>query len=101
MGGGSCSPTSCDGAGAPRGVRYEGGAPGSGAATRNDGSQTMYAVIRAGGKQHRVKAGDVIEIELVRRADSGQLTFSPLLVVDDDGVTHVGKDIAKAQVTAK
>ena len=61
----------------------------------------MYAVIRAGGKQHRVKPGDVIEIDLVRRADSGQLTFTPLLVVDDDGKTHVGKDVAKAQVTAK
>ena len=26
----------------------------------------MYAVIKAGGKQHRVKAGDVIEVEIER-----------------------------------
>jgi large subunit ribosomal protein L21 len=61
----------------------------------------MYAVIRAGGKQHRVKPGDVIEIDLVRQADSGELSFTPLLVVDDDGKTHVGKDLGKAKVTAK
>jgi large subunit ribosomal protein L21 len=61
----------------------------------------MYAVIRAGGKQHRVKPGDVIEIDLVRQADSGELSFTPLLVVDDDGKTHVGKDLGKARVTAK
>ena len=26
----------------------------------------MYAVIKTGGKQHKVKAGDVIEVELIR-----------------------------------
>jgi large subunit ribosomal protein L21 len=59
----------------------------------------MYAVIRAGGKQHKVKAGDVIEVELMRGAGE-TVTFQPLLVVDDDGKTHVGKEVAKAVVTA-
>lgn len=60
----------------------------------------MYAVIKAGGKQHKVKAGDVLEVELMH-ADDGSVTFTPLLVVDDDGKTHVGKEAAKATVTAK
>jgi large subunit ribosomal protein L21 len=60
----------------------------------------MYAVIKTGGKQHKVAAGDVIEVE--RRVAEGEtLTFQPLLVVDDDGKAHVGKEIAKAVVTAK
>jgi large subunit ribosomal protein L21 len=60
----------------------------------------MYAVIRSGGKQHKVKPGDIIEIEVIR-ADGDSVTFQPLLVVDDDGTTHVGKDAEKATVTAK
>ena len=60
----------------------------------------MYAVIKAGGKQHKVKAGDVLEIELMH-ADGDTVTFQPLLVVDDDGTTHYGKEAAQAVVTAK
>ena len=60
----------------------------------------MYAVIKTGGKQHRVTAGDVIEVERLV-AEGETITFQPLLVVDDDGKTHVGKEIAKATVTAK
>jgi large subunit ribosomal protein L21 len=60
----------------------------------------MYAVIKAGGKQHKVQAGDVIEVEKI--VHEGQtVTFQPLLVVDDDGTTHVGGEAAKATVTAK
>jgi large subunit ribosomal protein L21 len=60
----------------------------------------MYAVIKTGGKQHKVKPGDVIEVEYLHGADE-TLTFHPLLVVDDDGHTHVGKEAAAAVVTAK
>ena len=60
----------------------------------------MYAVIKTGGKQHKVKAGDVIEVEYLQ-ADGDTVTFQPLLVVDDEGKTHVGKEAEKAVVTAK
>jgi len=60
----------------------------------------MYAVIKAGGKQHRVQPGDVIEIELMHAKDD-EVEFHPLLVVDDDNKTHVGKEVAKAVVTGK
>ena len=58
----------------------------------------MYAVIKTGGKQHKVKAGDVIEVEHLPAGE--RITFHPLLVVADDGHTHYGKDAAKAVVTA-
>jgi large subunit ribosomal protein L21 len=61
----------------------------------------MYAVIKAGGKQHRVKAGDVIEVELVHGQPGDAVEFHPLLVVDDDGKAHHGKDVAKAVVVGK
>lgn len=61
----------------------------------------MYAIIRAGGKQAKVKAGDVIEIERVK--DVGDtMSFVPLLVVDDDGnaVSDRGT-LADASVSAE
>jgi len=61
----------------------------------------MYAVIKSGGKQHKGKTGDVLEVELLGTDDGDSITFTPLLVVDDDGKSHVGKDIAKATVEAK
>ena len=61
----------------------------------------MYAVIKTGGKQHKVKTGDVLEVELLGTDEGDTVMFTPLLVVDDDGKSHVGKDIAKATVQAK
>jgi large subunit ribosomal protein L21 len=60
----------------------------------------MYAVIKAGGKQHKVKPGDVVEVEYLH-AEGDTVTLHPVLVVDDDGKTHVGKEIERAVVTAK
>jgi large subunit ribosomal protein L21 len=60
----------------------------------------MYAVIKTGGKQQKVKAGDIIEVEHLS-AEGETVTFHPLLVVDDDGKTHYGKDAQGAVVTAK
>ena len=60
----------------------------------------MYAVIKAGGKQHKVQPGDVIEVELMH-SSGDTVSFTPLLVVDDEGGAHVGKEASKAKVTAK
>lgn len=61
----------------------------------------MYAIIRAGGKQHKVAPGDVIEIELVKEG-SDSVEFTPLLVVDDSGTTRSDKgDLSGARVVGK
>jgi large subunit ribosomal protein L21 len=60
----------------------------------------MYAVIKTGGKQHKVQVGDVIEVEKIVH-EGETVTFQPLLVVDDEGATHVGAEASKATVTAK
>jgi large subunit ribosomal protein L21 len=61
----------------------------------------MYAIIRAGGKQAKVRSGEVLEIERVK-GDDEKLTFSPLLVVDDEGNAVSDRAaLAKASVTAK
>ena len=60
----------------------------------------MYAVIRVGGKQERVKAGDVIEVEFMHVDPGSQVEFEPILLVDDQGKAHHGKDLSKAKVVA-
>ena len=61
----------------------------------------MYAVIRTGGKQYKVKVGDLIDVERLDGEDGASLELEPLLVVDDDGnVTSAADDLAKAKVTA-
>jgi large subunit ribosomal protein L21 len=61
----------------------------------------VYAVIRTGGKQYKVKVGDLIDVEKLGGDDGASLELEPLLVVDDDGnVTSAAGDLAKAKVTA-
>lgn len=61
----------------------------------------MYAVIRAGGKQHKVAKGDVIEIERVK-GSSDTVEFTPLLVVDDKGKLRSDRsELSKARVMGK
>lgn len=60
----------------------------------------MYAIIRAGGKQAKVAEGDVIDIERIK--DSDDVSFTPLLIVGDDGSVVSDKDaLSKASVTAE
>lgn len=61
----------------------------------------MYAIIRTGGKQAKVKPGDVIEVERLKQPGD-QVTFTPLLVVDDEGNAITDrKRLAEATVTAR
>ena len=62
----------------------------------------MYAVIKTGGKQYRVKAGDVIKIEQLP-GDVGQaINFAEvLLIADGDQITTGQPMINNAVVTAE
>ncbi len=60
----------------------------------------MYAIIRAGGKQSKVSEGDVLDVERLKA--TGEVTFTPLLVVKDDGtVISDAKKLEKAKVTVE
>lgn len=61
----------------------------------------MYAVIKTGGKQQRVHAGDVIEVEFLKVDPGSAVEFQPLIVIDDDGKAHHGKGLSKAKVVAR
>ena len=60
----------------------------------------MYAIIRTGGKQTKVREGDVIDVERLRA--EGEVSFTPLLVVDDAGTVFSHRDALKgARVVAR
>jgi large subunit ribosomal protein L21 len=60
----------------------------------------MYAIIRAGGKQQKVRQGDVLDIE--RLKETGEVIFTPLLIVKDDGtMISDAKKLEKAKVTVE
>ncbi len=59
----------------------------------------MYAVIRTGGKQYRVAEGERLEVERLG-ADDGDVTFTPLLLVDGATVL-AGRDVGDASVSAR
>jgi large subunit ribosomal protein L21 len=61
----------------------------------------MYAVVRVGGKQERVEPGDVIEVEFMKADPGDSVELDPIVVFDDAGKAHVGKDLSKARVKAK
>ena len=61
----------------------------------------MYAVIRTGGKQHRVAEGQRLDVERLGAAVGDDLSFVPVLVVDGGTVTSLPGDLSSASVAAR
>ncbi len=61
----------------------------------------MYAIVKTGGKQHKVAVGDVVQVEKLAGAAGGTLTLPALLVVDGDTVTSDADALAKVTVSAE
>ena len=61
----------------------------------------MYAIVRSGGRQHKVAVGDVVEIDKVDDEVGSSLKLQPLLLVDGDTVTSDRGALDKASVTAE
>jgi large subunit ribosomal protein L21 len=58
------------------------------------------AVIATGGKQYLVSEGEVLEVELIKKADK-TASFQALLVIDGDKTTVGAPFIDKIAVTAE
>ncbi len=57
----------------------------------------MYAIIETGGKQYRVQAGDVIDVERLSAVSEEQpeVVFDRVLMVDDGGDVKVGSPVVE------
>ncbi len=58
----------------------------------------MYAIIRTGGKQYKVKAGDRIKVELLKKSQGDEFDMEEVLFVGGEK-SHLGKPLlSKAKV---
>jgi large subunit ribosomal protein L21 len=55
----------------------------------------MYAVIKTGGKQHRVSEGDVLKIEKLEGQKGDIIVFGEVLLVSKEDQTRVGTPIVE------
>jgi len=53
----------------------------------------MYAIIKSGGKQYRVKKDDVIDVELLEGEPGAQIEFNEVLLVSDGSKVDVGNPV--------
>ncbi len=61
----------------------------------------MYAVVRTGGKQHKVSVGDELNVELLNGGTGEEITLPALLLVDGSTVTTDVQALAGVSVTAE
>ena len=60
-----------------------------------------YAIIKTGGKQYKVAAGDVIEVEKLELEPGKETTFSDVLLYSDGKETKTGTGSVVAEVVAQ
>ena len=62
----------------------------------------MYAVIKSGGKQHKVAEGEIITIEKIDAEEGSSIEFPEVLAVNKEGNLQVGKPLLEgAKVVGK
>lgn len=61
----------------------------------------MYAIIRSGGKQYRVQAGDTVRVEKLNQELGSEINLNEVLLIGGQDKTFVGEPLVKnAKVTA-
>ena len=62
----------------------------------------MYAVVKSGGKQYKVSAGDLLRVEKLDAQVGDKITFDQVLLVSDGKkVQAEAAELAQAKVTAR
>ena len=52
-----------------------------------------YAVIKTGGKQHKVEEGEIISIEKLKAGEGDKVEFEEVLAIKADGKLQVGTPV--------
>ncbi|MBT23866.1 50S ribosomal protein L21 [SAR86 cluster bacterium] len=62
----------------------------------------MYAVIKTGGKQHKVAEGEILKVEKLKASEGEPVDITDVLLIEKDGEVTLGSPfIEGAKVTAK
>jgi large subunit ribosomal protein L21 len=63
--------------------------------------QDVYAIVKTGGKQHKVAIGDTLEVERGLGSVGAQVNLPAVLLVEDGAITTDAAALAKVSVTAE
>ena len=62
----------------------------------------MYAVIKTGGKQHKVAEGEILKVEKLNASEGEPVDITDVLLIEKDGEVTLGSPfIEGAKVTVK
>ena len=62
----------------------------------------MYAVIKSGGKQHRVEPGEVLRVEKLNLPEGEKIDFDEVMMVGDEKDVQIGSPYVEGgKVSAK
>jgi len=62
----------------------------------------MYAVVKSGGKQHRVSVGDIVKVEKLDGQVGDKVNLQEVLLVAKEGQVQLGRPLVEgAQVQAE
>ena len=61
----------------------------------------MFAVLKTGGKQYKVQAGDVLRVELIAAVAGEKVQFNEILMVGGESLTVGAPNVAGAAVVAE
>ena len=62
----------------------------------------MYAVIKTGGKQHKVAEGEILKVEKLKASEGEPVDITDVLLIEKDGEVTLGSPfIEGAKVTEK
>ena len=62
---------------------------------------SMYAIVKAGGRQEKVTVGEIITVDRIDAAAGASVSFPALLVVDGANVTTDPKVLSAVKVTGE
>jgi large subunit ribosomal protein L21 len=69
--------------------------------TDEESESGVYAIVRSGGRQHKVAVGDILEIDKVEAAPGESVELTALLLVDGESVTADAKKLSGVKVSAE
>ena len=61
----------------------------------------MYAIVRSGGRQHKVAVGDVVQVDRINAKPGSPVEMKALLVVDGDAITSDAWVLEGVKVTGE
>ncbi len=67
----------------------------------DEGGFSVYAIVRAGGRQEKVAVGDVLTVDRVVSDAGSTIELTPVLLVDGEKITSDADALAKVKVSAE